>query len=186
MFFLRLSAHAPLMHRRWRGRDTRAGWAIIHQIFFKEAWEASSHTSMYLRRDSLLHMPQILIHKAQQHMLASHGLAHMSNARLLRLHPGVHHRFQRRHRITTLGAIKALELIHRFSSFRLPATLTLVVPLPASRSPQVLTTSITRISSSSTKTIVGIMAMFVFQFDAGYCIIKSSLFPSLVQKSLEV
>lgn len=48
-------------------------------------------------------------------MFAAHALAYVANAWVVRLHPGIDHRFQRGHAVTTQGAIKAFEPVHWFA-----------------------------------------------------------------------
>ncbi len=101
------------MHRRWGCRNARAGRPIFSKLVIEEARKSTGNTRLGLCCDALLQLPCILIHKAQQDVLTPQALAHMTNARMLYLHPGIDHSLKRRHTIATLSAIKAFEPIHR-------------------------------------------------------------------------
>jgi hypothetical protein len=93
----------------WRGsRDTPPSRPVIYKIILKIPGERS----LRLRRDALLKFTSFLVDKAEQNVIAAHTLAHMANARMLFLHPGVNKLLKRVHAVSTEGAVKAFKPVH--------------------------------------------------------------------------
>src|SRR5579884_781331 len=107
------ASSSSMYRRRLYRRKVGATGTIIDKIVIVE--EARKRAGLRLGRDAPFQFSRFLKHEAEQDMFPSHGLAHVPNARPLRLHPCIDHRFQSGHTITTLGAIKAFKPVHAHS-----------------------------------------------------------------------
>lgn len=104
--------HIPdiLMHGRRRRRNAWIRGTFFRKFIVKESGQRASRLGLH--DNSLLKFSCLLIDKTEQDMFTAHALAHVANAWVVRLHPGIDHRLQRGHTVPTLCAIKAFEPVH--------------------------------------------------------------------------
>src|SRR5581483_2032425 len=102
---------ARLVHRRGRRGNATTSRLIIDKIFLKIPGHGRG---LRLNGETLFHFARLFIDKAEQDMVSSHALAHMTNARMFGLHPGVDQLLQRVHTVATASAIKAFKFVHFF------------------------------------------------------------------------
>src|SRR5258708_23001031 len=103
-----MQSETQLVYGRWRHWDARTCRPFIYIVII----EVPGKCCLRLCSHTLFKFSCYLIDKAKQNMFTTHTLADMSDARVLRLHPGIDHRLKRRHAVSTLSAIKTLLPLH--------------------------------------------------------------------------